>query len=321
MGLSSLPPTPGLSYKRQYFASSGTFTLPMSAQNKFDAVLVSGGGGGGRAKYTSTSLWGFGGGGGVLYATEVFCTNGTTLTVTVGAGGAGCPAPGSTFYATAGTASSISGIAGNGVSTSITSPAGNGGRSLNVDYQAAYPGNSSSTVSWRFGTSGKTSDKFSNAGSGFGTFQRAVGSSQYGVSRTIFETRNLVYTTAGASRPVSDTSGFTGGPIPLLGNYLHAAVGSTGTTGTVSGSGSTANTFFAGQGGSNNNSYQTVGTGGGGGSGGRSTTGATLGGTGGNGTANTGGGGGAGGKNTATITNTGAGGTGGSGFVIIGYWG
>ena len=319
MGQSVLPPTPGLSYKREYFAASSTFTLPMTAQNKFDAILVSGGGGGGRSINTSNSFFSMGGGGGILYVTEVYCLNGTTLTITVGGGGAGAPAPGSTSYAAAGTASSISGITGNGVSTTISSPAGFGGRSLNKDYNSVYAGNNSNVVSWRFGSTANNSDKFSNAGSGFGSFQRAMGTGKYGESRNIFQTKNGVY--SGGNRPINDTTYITGGPIPLLGNYLHSSVGGTGTAGTVAGSGSTANSFFGGMGGTNSNNYQTVGVGGGGGSGGRSTTGGTLGGTGGNGSTNSGGGGGAGGKNTATISNTGAGGNGGSGFIIIGYWG
>jgi hypothetical protein len=322
MGQTVLPPVPGLSYKREVFKASSTFTLPMTAQNKFDAVLIGGGGGGGRSRYTTSNNWGFGGGGSFVYVQDVYCTNGTTLTITIGAGGAGATQSPSTFYASGGTASTITGIAGNGVSTSITSNGGSAGRHINANSNGDYSAGYAPTSNFKLANGGTSSDKFTAVTHGFGSFHKASGASRYGVTRSLFNMRNTIYPGGLGSLALMNTEGnTTGGPIPLLGSYLHAAVGGTGTTGTVAGNPGTANTFIGGGGGASNNGYQTSGSGGGGGAGGLSTTGGTLGGTGGAGAVNSGGGGGAGGKNTVTIGNTGIGGAGGSGLIIIGYWG
>lgn len=318
MGQVTIPPAPGLTYKREVFLTSGTFTLPITGQNKFDAILVSGGSGGGRGRYSGAEHWGTGGTGGVLYVTNVFCTNGTTLTITVGAGGAGAVSP--NLYASGGTVSTIAGIAGNGVSTSISSPFTKAGQAINFNYTSAYNNSLSDVVSWGIAGGGRYGNKNSQVGSGFGLISKSQGADDSGQSTSLFNFTQRLYTGSSANRVLFGATG-TGGPIPLVGNLLHAPVGGTGTTGTAAGSGSTANTFFAGSGGSSTNSITRVGTGGGGGAGGPSTVGGTLGGNGGNGSANSGGGGGAGGKNNSNLANSGTGGTGGSGFVIIGYWG
>jgi hypothetical protein len=324
MGQSVLPPVPGLSYKREIFKASSTFTLPMTAQNKFDAVLISGGGGGGRSNTTDTNYSSLGGGGAISYVKDVYCTNGTTLTITIGAGGAGV-APPSTSYASNGTVSTISGIAGNGVSTSISSPAGRGGQQKNAYATSigtgalGYTSNNSAT---KGSYSGGQGDRLANRGIGIGNMSIATGVSNLAASRTMFQFYGQNYITGtGNSLVTQRAQGNTGGPIPLLGSYLHAAVGGTGTNGNSSnGAASTANTFIAGSGGGcTNGGGATAGSGGGGGGGGRS-TGANLAGTGGNGSANSGGGGGGAGRNV-TLTWSGTGGTGGSGLIIIGYWG
>jgi hypothetical protein len=322
MGLVSLPPVPGLTYKREYFASSSTFTLPMSAQNKFDAILVSGGGGGGRSPFNGANYVCYGGGGAFVYMKDVFCTNGTTLTVTIGAGGAGAIQSSAQTNGADGNVSTISGIVGNGVSTSISSPIAALGFGANSDQATtSYRGNVSPQTSSRMVGNSYNTDRNGAIGVGVGNFSKGSGNTRLGVPRTVFQSANSIYQSSIGSQSFNDASGNTGGPIPLLANYLHSAVGGTGTTGTSGGATGTANTFFAGGGGGGRSTGINQGVGGGGGCGGLSTTGGTLGGTGGNGAANSGGGGGGGGKNTVTGTNTGSGGAGGSGFIIIGYWG
>jgi hypothetical protein len=323
MGQTVLPPVPGLTYKREVFKASSTFTLPMTAQNKFDAVLISGGGGGGRANQAGSGYACTPGCGSMVYVTEVPCTNGTTLTITIGAGGAGATQSPATNYGVSGTDSSITGIVGNGTSTSIVCPGGSNGRMLNVSSTSGYPGPLFQGSFFRATGSGSSSGAYQTGSIGFGSFHANQGffrqSGGQVVPQTLFQKRFDMYFSSGSNN-FSTTVSSTGGPIPLLGSYLHAAVGGTGTASVFPAGGVTANTFIAGSGGGCVNSYSRAGLGGGGGAGGRSNT-AALGGTGGNGSANSGGGGGAGGKNTNTVANTGIGGNGGSGLIIIGYWG
>jgi hypothetical protein len=317
MGQIIIPPPPTTTYKRQVFLASGTFTLPKTAFNKFDAVLVSGGGGGARS---GTSVSGqFGGSGMVAFFQDVFCTNETTLTITVGAGGAA-----QTVLATNGNngnASTITGIAGNGVSTSISSGIATGG-----------PRNNSSTnptlspqVGFQLGQNNRQ-DRSRNMAFGFGmgmtSFQSGTNQNNATYNRNIFGSANTIspYTCNNISPDM--LKGGSGGPVPLLGSLLHASVGTSGTAGTLAGGPSTANTFFAGTGGGGNGTYAGgAGVGGGGGAGGASSVGGTISGSGGSGSANSGGGGGGSGRNSVTATNVGNGGSGGSGFVVIGYWG
>ena len=69
-----------------YFTTSGTFIVP---EDGTYFMIASGGGGSGAAcEETSTAFLG-GGCSGVLASTEVALTSGTSITVTIGAGGAG----------------------------------------------------------------------------------------------------------------------------------------------------------------------------------------------------------------------------------------
>jgi len=325
MGLQVLPPTPGLSYKREIFKSSGTFTLPMTAQNKFDAILIAGGGGGSRTTNTAAQYVANGGSGGLLYVQDVFCTNGTTLTITIGAGGVGALRSGATSP-TSGTASTISGIAGNGVSTSISSPIGKLGVARNQSPTSIGDGTYVSAVTSIKGLyNGGRTDRGATRGIGIGNISIATGSESYGGSRTIFAMRGERYVNgSGGSNRNTDSTGNAGGPIPLLGSYLHATAGGTGASGNAtSGAISTANTFISGSGGGANG-YLTAGagSGGGGGAGGGANS-TNVGGTAGAGAVNSGGGGGGGGRNVTAGqgAQNGDGGSGGSGLIIIGYWG
>lgn len=321
MGQTVLPPVAGLTYRREVFKASSTFTLPMSAQNKFDAVLVPGGGGGGRNPNMATNRITTGGCGGMLYVKDVYCTNGTTLTITVGAGGAPATFAASGTDGSSGTASSITGIAGNGISTSITSTVGPAGRGRYAPTYQTYNGPIASVV--LTGLYGRLGSKYigANTGFGFGATSKTTGHARYGNPSQFFQTKSGIYQSSVGNLTINQQSNSTGGPIPLLANYLHATAGATGTTGTSPGATSTANTFFAGAGGGGRGISSYAGIGGAGGAGGISTSAGTLSGNGGNGSANSGGGGGGAGKNNASNANQGDGGTGGSGFVIIGYWG
>lgn len=323
MGQLVLPPTPATTYIREVFLSSGTFTLPKTAFNKFDCLLVSGGGGGARSNATG-GISAQGGSGLVGYFSEVYCLNETVLTVTVGAGGAGATSPGNN--GADGTASTITGITGNGASTSLSSSAARGGPYANTS--TAQTPNMPNAIAGGLRNAGNNSGNISKNigfGVGFGGFAVATGmQSGYALSgQSIFSANNRSIQYFPGNGNLQGTSNSTGGPIPLAGSLLHAAVGSNGTAGTRAGGTSTANTFFAGSGGGGYYGGYPArdGQGGGGGGGGPSQTGATFSGAGGNASTNSGGGGGGGGRNTITAANSGNGGNGGSGFVVIGYWG
>ena len=321
MGITVYPPQVK-TYNIQYFPASSTFTLPSTGINQFDCLLVAGGGGGGRVN--NVNQMGQGGLTSMVYFQNTYCTNGSVLTITVGAGGAG-----STTLATGGSngsATSISGLTGNGVSNTLTTGIGQGGSgTYAVSTGYSYP----NLGSWNGGVlSNNTNNNFANNlyGSGMASYAGAAGTNQNYIN-TSYNLWNgeTDYYISGAG-PVKFTTGGNGAAAPLLGSYLHSATGGTGTAGTSAGGACNANTFFAGSGGSGGNSNQGWATGsptygGGGGGGGQSATGGTLAGNGGNASALSGGGGGGGGGNTVTAANSGNGGNGGSGFAIIGWWG
>lgn len=318
MGLSSLPPLPGLTYTRTVFLSSGTLTLPQSNINEFDCVLVAGGSGGARAGGL-VNRWPSGGIGQFNYYYNVFCTKGTTLTITIGAGAAGGTS--AVTYGSVGNASTITNIVGNGVTNSLSSGSPSGGvpnllgtRNSPLPYAAGAQqrlgsGNSGSTTQY-----GAIMVGVNSFGTGGG-----INNANTPVPQAIFSNNISFRTTPGY---VGSWSAGGGGVMPLLGTFLHASVGSSGANGpTGTGGSCIANTFFAGPGGSGSAYANGSDAKGGGGGAGGSSGSATFAGAGGNGAVNSGGGGGGGGKNTNTAANTGNGGNGGSGFVIIGFWG
>jgi len=318
MGQVTIPAPVGLKYNRQVFLSSGTFTLPTTAFSKFDCVLVGGGGGGAR---TTTGQRGNGGGGVFAYFADVFCTNGTTLTITVGAGGAGSTSLG--YSGALGSASTITNILGNGASTSLTSGQGSIGFAKGTaSNQYAGPiANISSNVVSNSSFYAQMNNGNQRAGYGPGSFAAgSAGLNNGGNGAQIGSGYLRMNTTVNPYYVYRATFEKGSAIYPLLGSMLHATAGDAGQT--VSGPGgiSTPNTFFAGAGGGVFTTTGGTGSGGGGGGGGYSNT-AALSGNGGNGSANSGGGGGSCGVNVSTTTNTGNGGNGGSGFVIIGYWG
>jgi hypothetical protein len=327
MGLSSLPAAPGISYNRIVFLSSGTFTLPKSAFNKFDCVLVSGGGGGAGA-FNNNPRKSFGGSGCAAYFHDIFCSNETTLTVTVGAGGTGGAA---VTAGGLGNESTITGLTGNGVSTSLSSGNAKGGT---VGSAGGLIGNISPQVARNFtNNGGNYAAKFTAAGWGFGVSAFSSGnreaSGYAGGNLNIFGANAVggvgtiinTYFNSTANNGSAFQRGGKGGPIPLLGSLLHAATGSDGTAGQSAGGVAQANSYFAGTGGGSQYGSSQAGFGGGGGAGGQSNNSSVASGNGGAGSANSGGGGGAGGQNQAGGSLLGVGANGGSGFVVIGYWG
>ena len=78
-------------FSQTSFTSSGTFAVP-SGTSALDAVLVVAGGGSGAGVFGSAGHGG-GGAGGLIFQPCVPVTPGGTITVTVGCGGAGGPAP------------------------------------------------------------------------------------------------------------------------------------------------------------------------------------------------------------------------------------
>ena len=317
MGLNTIPVPLGLTYRRQYFSATTTFTLPTTNINEFDCVIVSGGSGGAKANLTSRR--GRGGMGLYTYHSNVFCTAGTTLTITIGAGGAGATVSGND--GAAGNASTITGIAGNGVTTSLTCNGPEGGKHNNN----TAVGFSAPQGMMLLGGRSLPATQSTNVSVGPGKFGQQPslsGNYSYNNANQLLSGSFFAPAPGGSYRQSYFGEGGGAGIFPLLGEYLHATAGSSGTT-VASGTGgtSTANTFFAGHGGGSNQTTTGTNGNGGGGGGGGAGSGATTGGAGGNASANSGAGGGGGGKNTSTEGGHGNGGNGGSGFIIIGYWG
>jgi len=306
MGILQIPtPASGKNFYTQAFTSTTTFTLPSTGINHFDCVIVAGGGGGGRG---NTRYQAAGGGGTTWqYFKDVYCTAGTTLTITIGGGGAG--RTGSYGNGSQGVTSSITGIAGSGTLTAVSVPGGVGG---NAD------GAENLGTNHTYGISTSDSVNASRANFGPGIFGYSLNSSTYGTVGK--QTLNEFVSFASGGSGNTPTPNLS--PLPLMGSYATAAQGSSGATASFAGGASTASTNFAGNGGpgGEDNTVGKAGVGGGGGGGGASNSGGVQGGTGGNASANSGGGGGGGGSNSVTNTNAGNGGNGGSGFIIIGYW-
>lgn len=317
MGQLTLPIPLGLSYIRRYFSASSTLTLPLTNINQFDCVLVAGGGGGARSGF-DTGRRARGGMGIYVYQANVFCTAGTTLTITVGAGGAG--ATSSNTAGSSGNESTISGIAGNGITTSITSGTPNGG-TANQDDDISH---SAPAGLMLIGgqTTQATVSTHAMVGPGKFGFQSTIsGNESYNNPASMMSGTFISRLSSGTYRKGYFGNGGGASIFPLLGEYLHATAGSSGVASNGAGGSSTANTFFAGMGGGGGSTQTGINGQGGGGGGGGGSNSATFSGAGGNGAANSGGGGGGGGININSENNTGNGGNGGSGFVIIGYWG
>ena len=126
------------------FSATSAWTCPPNVVS-ISALFVAGGGGGGQTE------GGGGGAGGLIYYSSLSTVPGATYTVTVGAGGAGCPNNASTYntdYGSSGGFSSLSGVAypgfpnGASLGTVAYVNGGGGGGSYNATTNNAQSGGS-----------------------------------------------------------------------------------------------------------------------------------------------------------------------------------
>jgi hypothetical protein len=238
-----------------------------------DFLVVAGGGGGGAGYYGGGA-----GAGGYRTSTQAV-TSGTTITVTVGDGGAG-----STSESAKGSNGSNSSISGTGLTT-ITSAGGGGGGS-------------------RTGSSGGTSDGASGGSGGGASYINSSGGTGNTPSTSPSQGNN------GGSNGASGF-GAGGGGAGAVGGTPTDSTGADGGNGTASSITGSSVTRAGGGGGGGLNVNRAGGTGGGGAGGGYTPDNAAT-----AGTANTGGGGGGGGTSGSPV---GDGKAGGKGVVILAF--
>ncbi|CAB5695691.1 Uncharacterised protein [Pseudomonas putida] len=125
----------------QSYKAAGVYTWAVPAGVKKAWVTVIGAGGGGGCSEAANNLGSAGGGGGGLSQRLVDLTGVTSVSVTVGAGGAGSTTPGTTG-GSGGTSSfgaylSATGGAGGGGNSTVGNAPGNSGRGSGGDYNSA----------------------------------------------------------------------------------------------------------------------------------------------------------------------------------------
>lgn len=261
------------------FNSSGTFTVTniSGGNNTVNYLVVGGGGGGGGYN-------GGGGGAGGMRTGTLTVTQGSSYSVTVGAGGAGGTgvSPGTAARGVSGSDS---------VFSTITATGGGGGGGGN-------------------GTSGASAGTGANGGSGGGAGGEYSSAETGGTGNTPSTSPSQGNNggNIGAWAPGASGGGGGAGAVGSAGSGSTGGNGGAGTASSISG----VSITYAGGGGSggSTSNVSTAGSGGsgGGGNGSQTTNGA-------DGSANTGGGGGGGARNPTGF----AGGAGGSGIVIISY--
>ena len=262
---------------------------------KAEVLVVAGGGGGG------SDMGGGGGGGGVLYSSSYTVTRGSTITVTVGNGGAG---------ATAGVGQARGTNGDNSVFGSLTSIGGGGGASCH-DRSTSPAGNGGSGGG---ASGGGTLPSGGSGGGGYGGGIRGLGTSGQG-----YDGGTGIYAWypgggGGAGGPGTNNPA-TGGP-----GVLYSSISSYYFGGGGGGSGYSGNGGNGGIGGGGGGAVGTTTGGAGlnnGSPGGGGSINSQTNTPGGNAGANTGGGGG-GGSHYSTNN---YGGNGGSGIVIVRYKG
>lgn len=131
-------------------SGSRTWNTPTNV-SAIDYLVVAGGGSGG-ARHG-----GGGGAGGLLKATSVSISNVTSLSITVGTGGAAVTPPGNPFYAAGlpGNNSSLSKSAGTGTFSSVTAIGGGGGEAGGAGAQSGGSGGGAQSTNVSSGTAGQ----------------------------------------------------------------------------------------------------------------------------------------------------------------------
>ncbi len=279
---------------------SASISQPIIPSYDIEYLVVAGGGGGAgtyvgagggagglRTSYGSTS------GGGASAESNFTVTTSVVYSITVGAGGAGGPVPGSNGEGSTGTSGNDSSVQGTGITT-VTSIAGGGG--------GAYNGGSGLTG----GSGGGGAHNTNTDNGGDGTSGQGYDGGR-GYSSPPYSGGGGGAAAVGGSASAGSTDGGNG----LAVNILSTSNATTSTVGEVNSS----NVYFAGGGAGANYvgaSPNTTGTGGLGGGGDQSTSY----GQGDDGAANSGGGGAASERGSTGDTKY-AGGAGGSGVVIL----
>lgn len=341
MGLNTVPAVAGLTYKVDHLTSSGTWTAPSNV-SMVDIFMVGGGQGGTGitvAATASSANWGYpAGAGAIVHVKDYPVTPGASMAYTIGAGGAGGVATGTTaalFYGSAGGTTTFGNIKAPGACVKL----GNRGASVSTAnrYRGGWgiivardgggaTGNESTAISQ---SSWDSSDAPILYGfpEGFNSF----------VEYTDFYAANGA-TVQGANYPQHHPGGggastynvvYSTSALGVNKNFSRLLNGLTAPQGTSGGlvAGRTSGSFPAGWGGFGGASTGDptgyyAGYGAGSGAVGQYNVGATLtGGTAGTNSGSGGGGGAASNPATGFTARNANGGAGGSGVIVIGYWG
>lgn len=157
-------------YTYHWFTTSGDLSINNAGTAEVEYLVIAGGGGGGRA--TSTNYAGAGGGaGGLVYATATYPA-GTTVAITIGAGGAVDASGTNTVYGTAGggTTAYGGGYGGNGPNGS----GGSGGSGGGAVYSSGVPGAGTAGQGFAGGNGGLSSSTGGGDGRDFGAWATAI---------------------------------------------------------------------------------------------------------------------------------------------------
>ncbi len=340
MGLQQIPAQAGLSYNVVQLTSSGTWTVPSNV-SMVDIFMVGGGQGGTGitvAATASSANWGYpAGAGAIVHVKDYPVTPGASMAYTIGAGGAGGVATGTTaalFYGSAGGTTTFGNIKAPGACVRLgtrgasanTTQRYRGGWGIIVAKDGGTPtGNESTAISQSTWDSSDAPILYGFP-EGFNSFVEycdfnAGGGTARGAS---YPQHHPAGGSGGASDAVFSTSSL--GINKNFSRLLSELTAPQGTSGGLS-AGRTSGSFPAGWGGFGGASTGDptgyyAGYGAGSGAVGQYNVGGTL--TGGTAGTNSGSGGGSGAaSNPATgfTARNANGGAGGSGVIVIGYWG
>lgn len=295
-------PASGTVIDTQSFTASGTWTKPVGATHVFVRIWGSGGGGAGGGKNTTgqTRRGGTGGTGGAFIEKWFRAADlGSTVSVTInagGSGGLGATANGNGANGSAGSATTFGSL--------LSAGAGNGGlaNGTGVIGGSLYSAGEGSFYVSSPGSS--TSDAFGIFGAGVVSSQARSAENGGGASGA---TANESDNTHGGSSIRGGAGGGGGGYIPTTNTATIPGQGGSSGTLTIGGGGAAGTSGSAGTAGTGGSAFQ-------GGGGGGASTSSNVGGAGGAGGVAAGGGGGGGATNAG---DGGDGGHGGTGLAIV----